>query len=161
MEIIYELAISFWQWTVVIALILIGFIANSEGLGYFETLSLFDYSQLIPIMTETFSGMDLLFYGIAAYEGYKFSFRTFTEKDLYELGGIKINLLERNPFSGRSINVLRENFHYAKINKKKVFLENAFLDTVDEKLTKYFYLGGVADRDLFDIIEDIYDRNII
>lgn len=77
-----------------------------------------------------------------------------SEKDLYELGGIKINLLERNPFSGRSINVLRENFHYAKINKKKVFLENAFLDTVDEKLTKYFYLGGVADRDLFDIIED-------
>ena len=64
---------------------IIGFIANSEGLGYFETLSLFDYSQLIPIMTETFSGMDLLFYGIAAYEGYKFSFRTFTEKDLYEL----------------------------------------------------------------------------
>ena len=64
---------------------IIGFIANSEGLGYFETLSLFDYNQLIPIMTETFSGMDLLFYGIAAYEGYKFAFRTFTEKDLYEL----------------------------------------------------------------------------
>lgn len=64
---------------------IIGFIANSEGLGYFETLGLFDYSQLIPIMTETFSPMDLLFYGIAAFEGYKFSFRTFTEKDLYEL----------------------------------------------------------------------------
>jgi hypothetical protein len=64
---------------------IIGFIANAEGLGYFETLNLFDYSQLIPIMSETFSPMDLLFYGIAAYEGYKLSFRTFTEKDLYEL----------------------------------------------------------------------------
>lgn len=64
---------------------IIGFIANSEGLGYFETLGFFDYSQLIPIMSETFSPMDLFFYGLAAYEGYKFSFRTFTEKDLYEL----------------------------------------------------------------------------
>ncbi|WP_238531026.1 hypothetical protein [Imtechella halotolerans] len=64
---------------------IIGFIANTEGLGYFETLNVFNYSQLIPIMIETFSGIDLLFYGIAAYEGYKFSFRTFTEKDLYEL----------------------------------------------------------------------------
>ncbi len=64
---------------------IIGFIANAEGLGYLETLSLFDYSQLIPIMSEAFSPIDLLFYGIAAYAGYKFSFRTFTEKDLYEL----------------------------------------------------------------------------
>ncbi|WP_445747293.1 hypothetical protein [Polaribacter sp.] len=64
---------------------IIGFIANGEGLGYFETLYLFDYAQLIPIMMEIFSPMDLLFYGIAAYEGYKFSFRTFTEKELYEL----------------------------------------------------------------------------
>ena len=64
---------------------IIGFISNAEGLGYFETLTLIDYSQLIPIMTGTFSPMDLLFYGIAAYEGYKFSFRKFTEKDLYEL----------------------------------------------------------------------------
>lgn len=64
---------------------IIGFIANSEGLGYLETLTLFNYSQLVPIMSETFSPMDLLFYGITAYEGYKFSFRAFTEKDLYEL----------------------------------------------------------------------------
>tara|TARA_R110002050_G_scaffold39891_2_gene97864 strand:+ start:1994 stop:2653 length:660 start_codon:yes stop_codon:yes gene_type:complete len=61
---------------------IIGFIANEEGLGYFETLSLFDYSLLMPIMVETFSPMDLLFYGIAAFEGYKFSFRTFEENEL-------------------------------------------------------------------------------
>lgn len=64
---------------------IIGFVANAEDLSYLETLGLFDYSQLIPIMTEAFSAMDLLFYAIAAYEGYKFAFRTFTEKDLYEL----------------------------------------------------------------------------
>ena len=64
---------------------IIGFIADSESLSYFQTLILFDYSFLIEIMTETFSPIDILFYGIAAFEGYKFSFRSFTEKDLYEL----------------------------------------------------------------------------
>lgn len=64
---------------------IIGFLANSEGLGYFETLILFDYSYMIPAMTETFSLMDILFYGIAGYEGYKFSFRTFTDSELTNL----------------------------------------------------------------------------
>ena len=36
-------------------------------------------------MSGTFSLMDLFFYGIAAYEGCKFSFISFTEKELYEL----------------------------------------------------------------------------
>lgn len=64
---------------------IIGFLANSEGLGYLEALLLFDYTQLIPIMTEIFSPIDLLFYAIAAYQGYKLSFRTFTEEELSEL----------------------------------------------------------------------------
>ena len=64
---------------------IIGYIADAEGLGYMETLGLFDYSQLIPILSETFSPIDLLFYGIAAFQGYKLAFRTFTEKELYEL----------------------------------------------------------------------------
>lgn len=64
---------------------IIGEIANFEGLGYLETLELFDYSQLIPIMTETFSFMDIIFYGFAAYQGYKLAFRAFTEKEIYEL----------------------------------------------------------------------------
>lgn len=63
---------------------IIGFVANSEGLGYIETFLLFDYSYTFEIMKETASGMDLIFYAIAAYEGYKFSFRAFTEKDIYE-----------------------------------------------------------------------------
>ncbi|WP_396601421.1 hypothetical protein [Algibacter sp. R77976] len=64
---------------------IIGFAANEEGLGYMEILSMVDYSLVPSIMMETFSPMDLFFYAIAAYEGYKFAFRTFTEKDLYEL----------------------------------------------------------------------------
>lgn len=63
----------------------IGFYANAESLEFLETLLLFDYSYFFPVMTETFSFMDIIFYGIAGYEGYKFSFRTFTEADIANL----------------------------------------------------------------------------
>ena len=61
---------------------LMGFVANTEGLSYIETLSLFDYSFLLPALLETFSVMDLVFYAIAGYEGYKFAFRVLSEKDV-------------------------------------------------------------------------------
>ena len=61
---------------------IIGFVAELEGLGFMETLTLFDYSMLLPIMGETFSPMDLFFYAIAAVEGYKFAFRQFSSKDI-------------------------------------------------------------------------------
>ncbi|MEW7291032.1 hypothetical protein [Aquimarina sp. 2304DJ70-9] len=64
---------------------IIGFLANQENLAYIDTLFLFDYSFLWPIMQETFSIIDLLFYGIAGAEGYKFAFRALTEKDIAEL----------------------------------------------------------------------------
>ncbi|NJO01552.1 MAG: hypothetical protein HC880_07570 [Bacteroidia bacterium] len=56
--------------------------ANDQGLGYLETLSLVDFSLIPQVMMETFSPIDLLFYGIAVYEGYKFSFREITEEDV-------------------------------------------------------------------------------
>jgi hypothetical protein len=52
---------------------IIGFLANAEGLGYIETLWLFDYGYLFPIMKEAFQPIDVLFYGLALYEGYKFA----------------------------------------------------------------------------------------
>ena len=61
------------------------FIANSERLGYLETLFLFDYNYLPQAMEATFSIMDLFFYAIAIFEGYKFSFRKITEKRIIEL----------------------------------------------------------------------------
>lgn len=64
---------------------IIGFVSNSQNLSYLEVLNLFDYAQLIPIMTETFSFMDVFFYGIAAVEGYKLAFRTFEEEEINSL----------------------------------------------------------------------------
>ena len=64
---------------------IIGVIANSEGLGYFETLLFFDYNYFPQVMGATFEIIDLVFYGIAIFEGYKFSFRKITEKRVAEL----------------------------------------------------------------------------
>ncbi len=64
---------------------IIGFIANAEGIGYFETLIMLDYNYVPELMAETFSVIDLAFYGIAIYEGYRFSFRLITEKSIQEI----------------------------------------------------------------------------
>lgn len=61
---------------------IVGFIADSEGLGYFETYALIDWTMIPDLMMDTFSGMDLLFYGLAIYEGYRFSFRQITEAEV-------------------------------------------------------------------------------
>ncbi|WP_236032991.1 hypothetical protein [Algoriphagus pacificus] len=61
---------------------ILGFVANQEELNYIETLIYFDYSYTFILMQETFEIIDLLFYGIAAYEGYKFSFRQLTKEEV-------------------------------------------------------------------------------
>lgn len=66
---------------------IIGFAAEAEGLGYFETLFLIDYSLIPEILIENFGFIDIIFYAIAIAEGYKFSFRRFTEEDLQKLVG--------------------------------------------------------------------------
>jgi hypothetical protein len=38
-------------------------------------------------MKNTFSPMDILFYGIAVYEGYRLSFREISDKDLDQMLG--------------------------------------------------------------------------
>ncbi|MBN2684554.1 MAG: hypothetical protein JXR40_04700 [Pontiellaceae bacterium] len=49
-----------------------------EALPFFQVVFrlLAQPSSVIEVMKLTFSPMDLLFYGIALYEGYKFSFKT-------------------------------------------------------------------------------------
>lgn len=64
---------------------ILGFIAINEDLGFFETFINFDFSYSFELLAETASPMDLIFYGIAAFEGYKFSFRQFTSKELHDL----------------------------------------------------------------------------
>ncbi len=63
---------------------LIGFLAQAEGLGYFQTLTLMDYSIIPELMVISFSPIDLIFYGIAIYEGYNFAFRQISEEEIIE-----------------------------------------------------------------------------
>jgi hypothetical protein len=61
---------------------LIGFVANYSNMSYLDAFSMLNYELVVQIMQENFSPMDVLFYGLAAYEGYKFSFRNIAEEDL-------------------------------------------------------------------------------
>ena len=58
------------------------FIAASEGMGFMDVASQLNFSIVIGIMTSTFAFMDILFYGLAAYFGYKYAFRQVTQADL-------------------------------------------------------------------------------
>jgi hypothetical protein len=51
---------------------IIGFVAAEAQIGVFEALTRLPLSSVPEIMGEAFSVMDLLFYGIAVFEGYKF-----------------------------------------------------------------------------------------
>ena len=62
-----------------------GLVANAQDLTLLETALYFDYAYLPELLSETFSPMDLLFYGIAIYEGYKFSFRVLTQEELEKI----------------------------------------------------------------------------
>ena len=64
---------------------LIGFVANENDISYLETLLSIDYSLVPNAIKEGFSFMDLFFYAIAGAEGYKFSFRKFTNEDIQKI----------------------------------------------------------------------------
>jgi uncharacterized membrane protein len=61
---------------------IIGFICKQQHMDLGTALSRLDYSKLPQVLSNTFSVMDLVFYGIAVYEGYRFSFRRLTPQDL-------------------------------------------------------------------------------
>jgi len=60
------------------------FAADAESVGYIEILSVLNFDLVLTIFEESFSPMDVMFYGIAGYEGYKFAFRKITE-DVYDM----------------------------------------------------------------------------
>ena len=62
----------------------IGFLAKLIDVSFLDMLIYFNYSMTFELMKETFSVMDILFYGIAIYEGYRFSFRKINQKELLE-----------------------------------------------------------------------------
>jgi len=62
----------------------IGFLAKILEVGYLDMLITFNYALTFELMKETFAVMDLLFYAIAIYEGYRVSFRKITREQLLE-----------------------------------------------------------------------------
>jgi hypothetical protein len=63
------------------------FLGKQDHLGLSETFSKLDYSRIPEVFTASFSLMDLLFYGLAVYEGYRFSFRRITPADVAPSSG--------------------------------------------------------------------------
>ncbi len=59
-----------------------GFISIQEDRPFFSILAQLDLSLVVDLVIKTFSPMDLLFYGIAVYEGYRLSFRQMSDADL-------------------------------------------------------------------------------
>ena len=62
----------------------IGFLANYFEVSFFEMLLGFNYAMIFQLLAETFNIMDLLFYGLAVYAGYRYSFRRLSRAELLE-----------------------------------------------------------------------------
>lgn len=63
-------------------LIVLHYVAEVEQIGFFELLPLIDYRLVPQLMIDTFSPMDLVFYAIAIYQGYRTSFRQISLEEL-------------------------------------------------------------------------------
>ncbi len=57
-------------------------ISKQEAIPFFDLISRLNPLIIMDLMKATFSPIDLLFYGIAVYEGYRFSFRQVTQEEL-------------------------------------------------------------------------------
>jgi hypothetical protein len=64
----------------------VGTIAKQQNIPIMNILEKLDVEIIATLMQATFSPMDVLFYGIAIYEGYRFSFRQITQADLMKIG---------------------------------------------------------------------------
>ena len=60
-------------------------IAGSDGVPLLEALPQLTPALALDLMVASFSPMDLLFYAIAVYEGYKLSFRQISQQELGEM----------------------------------------------------------------------------
>jgi hypothetical protein len=64
----------------------IGVISKHQNVPFFDLIEKLNPEIVANLMQTTFSPMDLLFYGIAVYEGYRFSLRQITQGDLVKIG---------------------------------------------------------------------------
>lgn len=74
----------------------IGFAAQEESVGFMELIPYLNFGIIVSILTDTFNPIDLVFYGLATYEGYRFAFRSLPN-DL-------INKLKSADFDGEPLN---------------------------------------------------------
>ena len=59
----------------------VAYTSNTVGIGFWDVLAEIGISGIIPAIQEIFSMMDLIFFAIAAYAGYKYSWSN--EDELY------------------------------------------------------------------------------
>ena len=57
------------------------FIAVDEGVAFMDIFSQLTVGITISLLGATFEAMDVLFYGLAVYCGYKYAFRELTQAD--------------------------------------------------------------------------------
>ena len=60
-------------------------VAREQGIGFLDALSQLNLGLIQELMVAFFGLMDLLFYAIALYYGYKLAFRQLTEEDLQRM----------------------------------------------------------------------------
>ena len=63
----------------------VGFYSVEEHVNFFEVLRVLDYSVVPQVMIETFHPMDVLFYGLALFAGYRYSFHQISDAELDRL----------------------------------------------------------------------------
>lgn len=63
----------------------VGLVAREQSMDFFNVLFSLNFSIAFDVLMDTFSYIDLLFYGIAIYEGYRFAKRRVTENDLVDI----------------------------------------------------------------------------
>lgn len=63
----------------------VAFVSQQEGIPFFDLLAGVTPTVMVSVMKDTFRAMDLLFYGLAAYMGYKYSFRPVTPAEMEKL----------------------------------------------------------------------------
>ena len=65
-------------------LVSLGFLAIALEVSFIDVLFGSNYARALELMMATFSPIDLLFYAIAVYEGYRFSFRKISKAELLD-----------------------------------------------------------------------------
>ncbi len=61
------------------------FVSRQEGIPFLDLLSRVTPGVIGAVLKDTFQPMDLLFYGLATYFGYKYSFKPLTAEELAKL----------------------------------------------------------------------------